>query len=262
MRALNIATTGMIAQQNNIEVTSNNLANMSTTGYKRQKAEFQDLIYQNLRRVGTQSADTGIIVPTGMQMGLGARMVATNRINEQGTLDRTENPLDLAVNGKGFFQVDLPDGTIGYTRDGSFKLSPEGVMLTSEGYPVQPNITVPQDALDITVNRSGEVSVTFAGQIEPQILGQLEIATFINPAGLQAKGGNIFLETAASGQPQVGIPAQLVFGEIFQGFLETSNVDPITEITSLITAQRSYEMNSKVISTADEMLQATTSAKR
>lgn len=262
MRALNIATTGMQVQEKNLEVISNNLANLSTTGYKRQKAEFQDLIYQNLRRVGTQSSDAGNIVPTGMQMGLGARLASVNRIVTQGTLDRTENSLDLAINGQGYFQIDMPDGTIGYTRDGTFKLSPEGEIVTSEGYPLLPGIIVPEDALDIVINRSGEVSVTFSGQADPEILGQIEVTSFINPAGLQAEGGNIFTETAASGDPIVGVPGEDNFGEVFQGFLEISNVNPVSEITGLITAQRAYEMNSKVISTADEMLQTASAAKR
>lgn len=262
MRALNIATSGMQVQQNNIEVTSQNLANMTTTAYKRQKPEFQDLIYQNMRRVGTQSSDVGTIVPTGMQMGLGARLGSINRITEQATLDRTENPLDLAVNGKGYFQIELPDGTIAYTRDGTFKPNQDGEIVTSEGFRVLPGFVIPDDALDVTINRSGEVSVTFTGQVQAQLLGQIEIATFINEAGLQARGGNLFTETEASGQPLTGIPGEDNFGEIFQGFLETANVNPISEITNLITAQRAYEMNAKVISTSDEMLQAAGSVKR
>lgn len=262
MRALYIATTGMQAQQNNIEVTSNNLANMTTSAYKRQRPEFQDLIYQNQRRVGTQSAAVGTIVPTGIQMGLGVKLGAISRDTTQAPLENTASPFDLAINGKGYFQIEMPDGEIAYTRDGAFKISPDGEIVTSEGYLVQPGIVVPQDALEVTINRSGEVFAKIDGQIEEQNLGQLEISAFINPPGLEAIGGNMFLETVASGDPIVGVPAEEDFGEIMQGFRETSNVNPISEITTLITAQRAYEMNSKVISTSDEMLQTTTNAKR
>jgi flagellar basal-body rod protein FlgG len=262
MLSLNIAASGMMVQQSNIDVTSQNLANMTTTGYKRQKPEFQDLIYQNQRRVGTRSADVGTIVPTGMQLGLGARLGSINRITSQSTFERTENSLDLAISGKGYFQVELPDGTIAYTRDGTFKTSPEGEIVSSEGYRVLPGFVIPDDAQDVTINRSGEVFVTFKGQVDSQLLGQMEIATFINEAGLQAQGGNLFTETTASGQPLLGVPAEDNFGEIFQGFLESSNVNPITEITNLILAQRAYEMNSKVISASDEMLQTASNIKR
>ncbi|MBI1275213.1 flagellar basal-body rod protein FlgG [bacterium] len=262
MRALNIATTGMLAQERNIEVTSQNLANMTTTAYKRMTPEFQDLIYQNYKRVGTNSSDAGTIVPTGIQLGLGTRLASINRISEQGTLKRTENPLDMAINGKGYFQIELPSGDIAYTRDGTFKLSPEGEIVTSDGYRLVPGFVIPEDALDISVNRSGEIQVTFANQPAPQLIGQLEIANFINEAGLQAQGSNLYTETAASGQPLLGLPGEDNFGEIFQGSLETANVNSIDEITGLITAQRAYEMNAKVISTGDEMMQAATNAKR
>jgi flagellar basal-body rod protein FlgG len=262
MRALNIATTGMLAQERNIEVTSQNLANMTTTAYKRMVPEFQDLIYQNYKRVGTNSSDAGTVVPTGIQLGLGTKLSSINRITEQGTLDRTENPLDMAVNGKGYFQIELPTGDIAYTRDGTFKLSPEGEIVTVDGYRLVPGFIVPEDALDVSVNRSGEIQVTFANDPQPQLLGQIEIATFINEAGLQATGGNLYTETVASGQPLLGIPGEDNFGQVFQGFLETANVNAIDEITGLITAQRAYEMNAKVISTGDEMMQAATNAKR
>ncbi len=262
MRSLFIATTGMLAQQTNIEVTSNNIANMTTSAYKRQKAQFQDLIYQNQRRVGTQTSDVGTVVPTGIQMGLGVKPGSVYRTFEQGTLDRTENPLDIAVNGDGWLQIELPDGQIAYTRDGSFKLSPEGEIVTSEGYLVLPGIVVPEDAKDITISRDGVIQVTFQDQIESEELGQFELATFINDAGMEAIGGNMFKETIASGQPILGVPTEQNFGEIMQGFVETSNVNPINEITNLITAQRAYEMNSKVITTTDEMLQSANSSKR
>lgn len=262
MLSLSIAASGMAVQQNNIDVTSQNLANMTTTAYKRQKAEFQDLIYQSQQRVGTRSTDTGTIVPTGMQFGLGARLGAINRIGTQAPLNHTENTLDLAINGKGYFQIEMPDGSISYTRDGTFKVSPDGELVTSEGFKLLPGFTIPQDAQDITINRSGEVSVTIKGQTASQLVGQIEVATFINDAGLDAQGGNLFTETAASGQPLLGIPGETNFGEIFQGYLESSNVNPITEVTNLILAQRAYEMNSKVISTSDEMMQAASNIKR
>ena len=256
MRSLNIAATGMMAQQTNINVISQNLANQTTAGYKAQRAEFQDLIYQNLERVGTNSSDAGTILPAGIQLGLGVKTGAIYRNTEQGTLKQTESPLDLALQGHGYFQIELPDGELAYTRDGSFKLSEDGELVTKDGYIVQPAIAVPEDAVDIAVNASGEVEVTLDGQVDPQNLGQLEIATFINPPGLEAIGNNLFLETPASGVPILGIADEEGVGSVLQGFLENSNVDPVKEITNLIVAQRSYEMNSKVITASDEMLQA------
>jgi flagellar basal-body rod protein FlgG len=257
MRALNIAATGMLAQQLNVEVISNNIANMNTTAYKRQRAEFQDLLYQDERRVGSTSSDSGTIVPSGIQLGLGVRTAAVYRMTGQGQIVTTENSLDLAIQGKGYFQVELPSGETAYTRAGSFQLSPEGQIVTANGYTVLPGITVPNDAVDVTVNSSGEVQVTIAGQVQPQTVGQLEFATFPNEVGLQALGDNLFAETPASGNPTTGVPGSTGFGTVLQGYLETSNVDVVQEITNLIRAQRAYEMNSKVIETTDQMLQTT-----
>ncbi len=254
MRSLHIAATGMLAQQTNVEVISNNLANMNTTGYKRRRAEFQDLIYQNLRRVGSQSADTGSVLPSGAQVGLGVRTSAIYRIGEQGNLQQTENKFDLAIRGNGFFQVQLPSGEVAYTRDGTFALSPEGVIVTAEGFVVQPGITIPAAARDVTINASGEVLATIDGQAAPQNVGQLQTAIFANEGGLEAAGDNLFRATGASGQPQAAAPGQPGHGTLMQGFIETSNVNVVQEITSLITAQRAYEMNSKVITASDEML--------
>ncbi len=254
MRSLHIAATGMLAQQTNVEVISNNLANMNTTGYKRRRAEFQDLIYQNLRRVGSQSADTGSVLPSGAQVGLGVRTSAIYRIGEQGNLQQTENKFDLAIRGNGFFQVQLPSGEVAYTRDGTFALSPEGVIVTAEGFVVQPGVTIPAAARDVTINASGEVLVTIDGQAAPQNVGQLQTAIFANEGGLEAAGDNLFRATGASGQPQAASPGQPGHGTLMQGFIETSNVNVVQEITSLITAQRAYEMNSKVITASDEML--------
>ncbi len=256
MRSLNIAATGMMAQQMNIDVISQNLANQTTSGYKAQRAEFQDLIYQSLERVGTNSSNVGTVLPTGVQVGLGVKTGAIYRDTEQGTLKQTSGPLDWALQGKGYFQVEMPDGEIAYTRAGAFKLSPDGEIVTMDGFVIQPAITVPEDAISITVSEFGDVQVTLDGQVDPLQLGQLEIASFINPPGLDAIGNNLFLESAASGVPILGIAGEEGIGSILQGFLENSNVDPVKEITNLIVAQRSYEMNSKVITASDEMLQA------
>ena len=254
MRALDIAATGMQAQQTNVEVISNNIANMTTTGFKRQRAEFQDLIYQNLRRVGSNSSDSGSIVPSGAQIGLGVKTAAIYRINEQGNLQQTSNALDLAIQGNGYFQVTLPTGATAYTRDGTFGLAPDGTIVTADGYVVQPGIQVPTNATSVTINTSGQVQATISGQTAPQTLGQLQLAAFPNDAGLQAQGGNLFVQTSASGAPVAGTPGSPGFGSVMQGFIETSNVNVVTEITNLITAQRAYEMNSKVITTSDQML--------
>jgi flagellar basal-body rod protein FlgG len=258
MRALNIAATGMLAQQLNVEVIANNISNMTTTAYKRQRAEFQDLLYQDERRVGSTSSDNGNIVPSGIQLGLGVRTAAVYRMMGQGQIVTTDNRLDLAVRGRGFFQVELPDGQTAYTRAGSFQLSPEGQIVTANGYTVLPGITIPTDALDITINASGEVQVTLPNQIQPQTVGQIEFASFPNEVGLQALGDSLFAETPASGAPTTGVPSSTGFGTVLQGFLESSNVDAVQEITNLIRAQRAYEMNSKVIETTDQMLQTTT----
>jgi flagellar basal-body rod protein FlgG len=254
MRALGIAATGMVAQQRNVEVISNNLANINTTGYMRRRPEFQDLLYQNLRRAGSTSNEIGSVVPTGVQLGLGAKLAAVYRIHTQGNLAATDNPFDLAVQGKGYFQVELPSGDIAYTRDGTFQLNAQGEVVTHDGLVVQPGITVPQDALDVTINQSGEVLAKVDGQVELQNVGQLQLAVFANEAGLEAIGDNLLRETAASGGPIVAGPQQPGFGAVLQGFLETSNVNAVEEITSLISAQRAYEMNSKVIQTADQMM--------
>ena len=258
MRALDIASTGMQAQQTNVEVISNNLANMTTTGFKRQRAEFQDLIYQNLRRVGSNSSDSGTIVPSGAQVGLGVKTAAIYRINEQGNLQQTSNALDLAIQGNGYFQVTLPSGDTAYTRDGTFGLAPDGTIVTADGYIVQPGVQVPSNATDVTINTAGQVQATIAGQTAPQTVGQLQLAAFPNPAGLDSQGDNMFLQTAASGNPVTGNPASPGFGTVMQGFIETSNVNVVTEVTNLITAQRAYEMNSKVITTSDDMLSTLT----
>jgi flagellar basal-body rod protein FlgG len=254
MRSLTTAATGMLAQQMNVEVISNNIANATTTGYKRRRAEFADLLYQDMRRVGTQSSDTGTIVPAGVQVGVGVKPVAVYRVHEQGNLQMTDNPLDVAIKGHGFFQVDLPDGTTAYTRDGSLKLSDTGEIVTQDGYSVQPGITVPINALDLTINASGQVEVMVAGNPVPQLLGQLQLATFVNDAGLDAIGDNLLIETAASGGPTTGSPGSTGFGSLQQNFLETSNVNIVSEITDLITAQRTYEINSKVIQASDDMM--------
>jgi len=254
MRSLSIAATGMLAQQMNVEVISNNIANVNTTGFKRQRAEFQDLLYQDLLRAGTNSSDTGTVVPSGIQIGLGVKPAAVYRITEQGNITITNNDLDVAVNGKGYFAVEMPSGDTGYTRAGAFGRSPDGDLVTANGYVVQPGITIPTNALGITVNAQGEVSVAIEGQTAPQVVGQLQLATFANEAGLQAVGDSLFLETTASGLGTLGNPGAVGFGTIQQGALETSNVNVVSEITNLITAQRAYEMNSRVIQAADEML--------
>ena len=258
MRALSIGATGMLAQQLNVEVISNNIANMTTTGFKRQRAEFQDLLYQNVLRPGSNSSDAGTVVPSGIQLGTGVKAAAVYRINEQGNLQVTDNKLDVAIQGAGFFQVELPNGDTAYTRAGSLQLNGEGTIVTAEGYTVAPGLVVPQNATDITINNSGEVQVKIAGQVAPQVIGQLQLATFANPAGLESVGSNMLLETPASGNPVVGPPTTPGFGSLLQGSLETSNVNVVSEITNLISAQRAYEMNSKVIRTTDEMLNAMT----
>lgn len=258
MRALDIAGTGMQAQATNVEVISNNIANMTTTGFKRRRAEFQDLIYQNLRRVGSNSSDAGSVVPAGAQVGLGVKTAAIYRINEQGNLQQTSNSLDLAIRGGGYFQIALPNGDTAYTRDGTLSLSPEGQIVTADGYVVQPGITIPSNATGVTINAAGQVQVTLDGQTAPALVGQLQLAVFPNEAGLDAQGGNLFLQSAASGAAVTGTPASPGFGTVLQGFVETSNVNVVSEITNLITAQRAYEMNSKVITTADQMLSTLT----
>ena len=254
MRALSIGATGMEAQQLNVEVISNNIANISTTGFKRSRAEFQDMLYENMRRVGSPTSDAGTLLPSGLQVGLGVKPVATYRIDEQGSLTVTNNQYDAAVNGRGYFQIQMPDGSTAYTRAGSFQLDQNGQLVTADGYPVTPTITVPDGALSVTISKSGDVSAEIDGQAELQSLGTIELAYFINPAGLDAIGDNLLTETAASGSPTTGSPNSEGFGSLIQGSVETSNVNVVSEITGLITAQRAYEMNSRVIKAADEML--------
>ena len=254
MRSLSIGATGMLAQQLNVEVISHNIANMNTTAYTRRRAEFQDLLYQNLRRVGSESSDAGTIVPAGVQVGLGVKTAAVYRITEQGNLTLTENTFDLAINGNGYFQVQLPNGEIDYSRAGSFQLSANGELVTADGFIVEPAITIPTDAVDVSINPNGQVLVKQDGQVAPANVGQLDLAIFSNEAGLLAVGDNLFLETPASGTPTTGTPGSTGIGTIQQGFLETSNVNVVEEISNLITAQRAYEMNSKVIETSDQMM--------
>eukprot|EP01031_Cornospumella_fuschlensis_P047647 gene47647-58375_t len=254
MRSLAIAATGMLAQQTNVEVISNNLANMGTTGYKRRRAEFQDLIYQNLRRVGSQSSDTGSVLPSGAQVGLGVRTAAIYRISEQGNLQQTENRFDLAIRGNGYFQIQMPSGEVAYTRDGTFALSPEGVMVTAEGFVVQPGITIPANATSVSISAEGAVAITVPGNTQPQTVGNLAMASFINPAGLEPIWQNLFKESAASGQPQQGTPGTNGLGIVKQGSLEAADVNVVEELVTMIQAQRAYEMNSKAIQTSDQML--------
>ena len=253
MNSLWIAKTGMTAQQTQLDVISHNLANVSTTGFKRNNAVFEDLIYQNLRQVGAQTTE-GNQLPTGLHLGLGVNVVATSRNFTQGSLQQSSNSLDVAINGNGFFEVQLPDGTIGYTRDGSFQLDSQGRLVTSGGLPVANGITVPQGATSISISESGVVSATLAGNPQPQQLGQLAMSSFINAAGLQPVGQNMYKESAASGAPQQGQPGTNGLGVMRQGFLETSNVNVVEELVTMIQTQRAYEMNSKAISTSDQML--------
>ena len=254
MSALNTAATGMLAQQRNVEVISNNIANLNTVGFKRQRAEFQDLLYQTLERPGAVSSDTGNVVPNGVQIGTGVRTGSVYRIIEQGNVTATGNDFDLAVSGRGLFRIQLPDGDEAYTRAGNLAISSEGQIVTEDGYEVFPGITIPDDAIDVSISEDGTVEARIAGEQDLQDLGQLELVTFFNESGLEAIGNNLLLETAASGEPVIGNPGDLGFGSVLQGFIETSNVDPVQEITSLIAAQRAYEMNARVIETADEML--------
>jgi flagellar basal-body rod protein FlgG len=258
MKSLTTAATGMFAQQMNIDVIANNIANVTTTGFKRSRSEFADLLYQDYRRVGTQSSDTATIVPAGVQVGVGVKPIAIYRITEQGSLVPTENPLDIAIKGRGYLQVTLPDGTTAYTRDGSLRLSNDGTLVTADGFDIVPNIAVPENANDITINANGQVQVTIQGQVAPVLLGQIQLATFINETGLQQTGDNLLLETEASGGPTTGNPGAVGFGLIQQNFLEQSNVNMVSEMTDLIAAQRAYEINSKVIQASDDMMATVT----
>lgn len=258
MRALEIAATGMFAQQMRVEVISNNLANMNTTAYNTRRAEFSDLHYQQVARAGSISANDGSVLPTGVQMGLGVRPAAVSMSFAQGALEATGGELDLAVEGSGFLEVTLPSGQSAYTRDGSLKRTGDGLIVTSEGFPVVPDITIPNDTRSLTINPEGEIYAYFDGQVEPELLGQLTLAAFANETGLEALGGNLFAETAASGIPLTGTAGQEGLGTFRQGYLENSSVDAVREITELIEAQRGYELNAKVITAADQMLGATT----
>ena len=261
IRALYTAATGMNAQEINVATISNNIANVNSTGYKKSRAEFQDLLYQNLRLVGTLSPN-GNQIPTGSQLGLGTKLGSVAKIYTQGDFIQTQNQLDLAITGKGFFQIALPDGTIAYTRAGSFKKNNTGLLVTADGLPLEPAITIPQDALQISIDQNGSVSVTQPGAVAPTVLGTIQLATFQNQAGLQAIGNNAFQQTDASGAPTVGNPNSDDRGKTQQGFLEMSNVSVVEEMVNLISAQRAYEMNSRTVQTADEMLQTANNMKR
>jgi flagellar basal-body rod protein FlgG len=262
MRALHTAATGMMAQELNVQVISNNIANMRTTGYKRQRAEFQDLLYEHVRRIGTQTSTQGNILPVGIDLGGGVKTVGTPRLMTQGTLSQTGADLDLAITGEGFFKVQMPDGTFTYTRDGSFSMDSQGRIVTAAGNVVQPGVTIPSNAQSITINSVGQVSVNVPGSTTPTVLGQLAMTRFLNKAGLQAIGDNAFVETPASGTPQDGVPGTDGYGTLLQGNLEQANVEAVTEISDLIAAQRAYEMNGKVITAADQMLQSTSQLMR
>ena len=261
MKALQIASTGMAAQQMRVDVISNNLANMSTTGYNARRADFADLHYQQVARPGTVSAEDGRMLPTGIQIGLGVRPASVSVVLSQGSFRQTSGDLDVAIDGRGYLEVTLPSGQSGYTRDGALKRSADGLIVTSDGHEVVPGITIPNDTSSISINASGEVWGYFSDQVEPQLLGQITLASFTNEKGLEAIGSNTFLETSASGPPTVGTPGIEGMGTLRQGYLEESSVDSVQEITELIKAQRGYELNAKVITAADQMLAATAQVK-
>lgn len=261
IRALWTAATGMSAQQLNIDVVSNNLANVNTSGFKKSRVDFQDLLYQTLRPAGTAAAQ-GAQVPTGIQVGLGTRPAATQKIFSQGDFQQTQNPLDLVIEGDGFFQVQMPNGNTAYTRDGSFKLDAQGRLVTSDGFPVDPEITIPPESTNISVGSDGTVSVLLPGQSTPQEVGQIQTAKFSNPAGLNSIGRNLFTISASSGEPIIDSPGLNGLGSIGQGFVEMSNVKVVEEMVNLIVAQRAYEVNSKAIQTADDMLNIANNLRR
>ena len=262
MRALHTAATGMAAQELNVQVISNNVANMRTSGFKRQRVQFQDLLYETQRRAGTPGSDQGNTIPAGIYIGSGVKSVSTPRIMGQGNLSPTEKNYDLAIRGEGFFRVQMPDGRTGYTRDGGFDLDADGRLVTAEGYLVDPGITVPNNATSVSINAQGTVSANLPGQVAPQALGQIQLARFVNKVGLESIGDNLFVETSGSGPAISGAPGAEGFGSLQQGYLEEANVNAVTEISSLIAAQRAYEMNAKVITAADQMMSATTQAMR
>ena len=257
MKALYIASTGMSAQERNVEVISNNIANMRTTGFKKQRAEFQDLLYQAYRKAGSQTSDQGTVVPVGIEIGSGVKTVATPRVMSQGSVVPTEKDLDLAIRGEGFFVVQLPDGRTAYTRDGSFERDNSGQLVNVDGYQVQPGIAIPDGANQVSISSDGMVQAFLNNDTTPTQLGQLQLARFVNKSGLESMGDNLFLETAASGPAQVAVPNSDGAGDLLQGYLEMANVNSVTEIADLIAAQRAYEMNARVISGADQMMQAT-----
>jgi len=261
IKAMRTAASGMFAQQLNVDTIANNLANVNTTGYKKSRVEFQDVLYQHLRAPGSESA-AGTSVPTGLDVGYGVRPVATQRSFTEGNLQQTGNPLDLSIEGVGFFQVLLPNGTAAYTRDGSFKLSADGQIITSDGFFIQPSITIPSDSEYVSFGTDGIINVRITGDNEPQEIGQIELANFINPSGLEAIGHNLYLETSASGSPILGNPTLEGFGRINQGYLEMSNVEIVDEMVNMIIAQRAYEINSKAIQTSDEMTEIANNLKR
>ncbi|HUH76742.1 MAG TPA: flagellar basal-body rod protein FlgG [Devosia sp.] len=257
MKALYIASTGMSAQERNVEVISNNIANMRTTGFKRQRAEFEDLLYQQITRAGSQTSDQGSMVPAGLEIGSGVRTVSTPRVMSQGNVNMTERELDVAIRGEGFLMVDLPDGRTGYTRDGSLERAADGTIVNSAGYAIEPGITIPGNANTVAISPDGMVSAYLDNSSIPTQLGQLQLARFVNKSGLESIGDNLFVETPASGAPQVGTPNGDGIGNLLQNYLEMANVNSVTEIADLIAAQRAYEMNARVISGADQMMQAT-----
>ncbi|WP_295851871.1 flagellar basal-body rod protein FlgG [uncultured Xylophilus sp.] len=254
INSLWISKTGMEAQQTQLDIISNNLANVSTNGFKRATAVFEDLMYQNLRQVGANSTEQNQL-PTGLQVGLGVRTVATSRSFAQGSLQQSGNVLDVAIKGNGFFQVTMPDGTLGYTRDGSFQVDAQGRLVTSNGLPIANGVTVPPNAQSITISAEGAVAVVLPGNVAPQQIGTIALTNFVNPAGLEPRGQNLYSETAASGQPQGGTPGTNGLGSLSQGFVETSNVNVVQELVTMIQTQRAYEMNSKAVQTSDQMLQ-------
>ena len=256
MRSLSTAATGMEAQQTRLDVTSNNIANVSTNGFKKQRAEFADLMYQQTRAPGAGAAGGGT-TPIGLQVGLGVRVAGTQQMHSEGDLKQTGNPLDVAIQGNGFFQITQPSGGVAYTRDGALKLDPEGRLVTTDGMPLVGDITIPPDATNVTIGSDGRVSVTVPGSPTPVDAGQIELATFANPAGLAAQGNNLFTETPASGTPITGAPGTSGIGSVQQGMLELSNVKVVEEMIDLIAGQRAYEVNSRVVKAADEMLQQT-----
>ena len=257
MRALQTAATGMMAQELNVQVISNNIANLRTTGYKKQQAQFQDLLYEKFRRAGTQTSEQGTRLPAELALGSGVKTVATPRAMGQGNLSATEKTYDLAVRGEGLFKIRMPDGRYAYTRDGSFDLDSTGQIVTRDGYPLEPGIVVPANTTGVSISATGQVQATLAGQTAPSVLGQIQLSRFINKVGLESVGDNLFIETQASGQPVDANPGTDGLGTLQQSYLEEANVNAVTEISALIAAQRAYEMNSKVVTAADQMLSST-----